>query len=71
MSKKNISLYKQFSHTFGDSIYNLFGDYANFWSASQTNSDYAYNRNLGYYNALVYRGSNLKDSGYSVRCVRN
>ena len=56
-------------HCYG--AYGLFGNGAFFWSASQTNSDYAYNRNLGYYNALVYRGSNGKDYGYSVRCVRN
>ncbi len=51
--------------------YYYFGGNANFWSATQVDSGYAYNRNLGYSNASVYRNDDAKNSGYSVRCVRN
>ena len=55
---------------FGD--YSGFGNYAYFWSATQTNSSYAYNRTLYYYgDAGVYRDYSNKGAGYSVRCVRN
>ena len=48
-----------------------YGDYANFWSATQYNSSYAYGRDLGCNNAYVYRYISFKYYGYSVRCVRN
>jgi len=51
--------------------YGDFGHYANFWSATQYNSSYAYGRDLGCNNAYVYRYISFKYYGYSVRCVRN
>ncbi len=51
--------------------YNNFGNNANFWSATQNNSNNAYNRNLNYNNANVNRNNNNKNNGYSVRCIRN
>ncbi len=50
--------------------YDFFGDGANFWSATQNNSNNAYNRNLNYNNANVNRNNNNKYGGYSVRCLR-
>ena len=50
-----------------------FGNEANFWSATQNSSDYAYAyyRYLVYFDASMYRNINTKYYGYSVRCVRN
>ena len=52
--------------------YNNFGYNANFWSATQYNSDTAYNRHLYFFYATVGRYYYDKNNnGYSVRCVRN
>lgn len=50
--------------------YNNFGNNAYFWSATQNNSNNAYNRNLNYNNANV-NSNNNKNNGYSVRCLRD
>lgn len=55
-----------------DGDYLDFGDYALFWSATERNSDFAYNRTLGYDYAGVSRGNYFtKYLGFSVRCVRD
>ncbi|MBQ9508155.1 MAG: fibrobacter succinogenes major paralogous domain-containing protein [Bacteroidales bacterium] len=58
-----------------DGGYSYFGYDAYFWSATQGNDSYAYNRFLRYNGADVasgYVGSNKnKAYGYSVRCVRD
>ena len=42
------------------------------WSSTETNSTYAWNRHLDYYNGGVHRHhSNYKKFGYSVRCLRD
>ncbi|MCK9339600.1 MAG: fibrobacter succinogenes major paralogous domain-containing protein [Bacteroidales bacterium] len=51
--------------------YDNFGNNANFWSATETSSDYAYTRYLYSNNAGVYRYYYYKPNGYSVRCVRD
>ncbi|MCQ2263732.1 MAG: fibrobacter succinogenes major paralogous domain-containing protein [Bacteroidales bacterium] len=51
--------------------YGYFGNYANFWSATEASSDYAYYRTLRYDYAGVDRNGNFKSYGYSVRCVRD
>ena len=48
-----------------------FGFNAYFWSATESNSSYAYYLNLEYTNAFVYRNNVSKDCGFSVRCVRD
>ena len=55
---------------FSGSFYNA-GNVANFWSSSQNSSHNAWYRYLYYDNAGVYRGSNYKGYGFSVRCVRD
>ncbi len=56
----------------GSSV-DIAGDYANFWSATQTASypSYAYGRDLCYGNADVGRYYSYKDNGRSVRCLRD
>ena len=51
--------------------YILFGCHAGFWSATQDNSNNAYDRALTYDYTLVYRDNSLKDLGFSVRCLRD
>ena len=48
-----------------------FGGDASFWSATENYDDYAYLRSLLYYGAGVYRYSDYKYDGFSVRCVRD
>ena len=47
------------------------GNYANFWSSSQSESYSAWLRNLHYDNAGMYRNYDLKNYGRSVRCLRD
>ena len=47
------------------------GNYGYWWSATEYNSLYAYNRYLNYNNTKVYRVDYDKSGGYSVRCVRD
>ena len=51
--------------------YNNIGNNANFWSATENDSNNAWNRNLNYNNADVNRNNNNKNCGLSVRCVRD
>ena len=53
------------------SSFNFSGDDANFWSATESNSSYAYFRYLDYGTAIVVSGSYLKSNGVSVRCLRD
>ena len=48
-----------------------FGNYANFWSATLSNSLNVYYPYLDYNVALVCRFINYMGGGFSVRCVRN
>ena len=56
----------------GSSFINA-GNYAYFWSSTQdeSNSSYAWYRNLYYASAYVTRGSSSKSYGFSVRCLRD
>jgi len=51
--------------------YSDFGDYANFWSATELDSGRAYARSLRYNSAYVTRSNGYKNSGLSVRCLRD
>jgi len=55
------------------SSFNFAGNNASFWSATQNASNpyNAYYRNLSFINAFVYRTSNVKSNGRSVRCLRD
>ena len=47
------------------------GNNADFWSSTANASGGAYSLFLGYGNEDTYVGLNYKDSGFSVRCVKN
>ena len=47
------------------------GYFATFWSSAQSGSNYAYFRNMGYDGPNVGRSDNLKNYGFSVRCLRD
>ena len=44
---------------------------ANFWSATENDTDNAYNRNLNYNNANMNTNNNNKNNAFSVRCVQD
>ncbi len=47
------------------------GYLGNFWSSSQNDTSYAWNRGLYYDSAYVYRYSISKAYGFSVRCLKD
>lgn len=50
--------------------FNNMGNNAYFWSATENNSNNAWNRKLNYNNSDVNRNNNNKINGFSVRLVR-
>ena len=55
-----------------DGSFGILGYYGNFWSSSQYDTSYAWNRLLNYDIANVYRISYYdKADGFSVRCLRD
>ena len=51
--------------------FNDAGNYANFWSSTESGTNDAWGRNLNYYSAYVYRNFYGKYYGFSVRCLRD
>lgn len=56
---------------YGNYGYGSFSSGAKFWSATQSDSDFAYYRDLSYYNAYVSSLYSSKSYGLSVRCVKD
>ncbi|MCQ2270439.1 MAG: hypothetical protein MJZ52_04340 [Bacteroidales bacterium] len=54
-----------------DGSFNFFGTNAYFWSATQGDDGYAWCRSLGSGNIYVFRRNGDKDTGFSVRCLKN
>lgn len=52
-------------------FFNFFPVEAYFWSATAYSSDTAWYRSLYHNNSGVYRSSDYKEYGYSVRCIRD
>ncbi len=55
----------------GDGAFNLLGNYALFWSATEIDASNAWSRSLYHTNADVYRNGSNKSFGFSVRCVKD
>jgi len=51
--------------------FNNIGNNGNWWSATENNTNNAWNRNMNYNNSNVNRNNNNKENGFSVRCVRD
>ncbi|MFW5879632.1 MAG: FISUMP domain-containing protein [bacterium] len=47
------------------------GDYGYCWSSTEGSSTSAWHRALYYYDGDVDRSDNVKENGFSVRCVRD
>jgi uncharacterized protein (TIGR02145 family) len=56
---------------YGSGSFTSLGDFAFFWSSTESSGSHAWDRELNNGNATVYRGSNQKIYGFSCRCVRN
>ena len=54
-----------------DGTYDGIGNDAYFWSSTEGSSNYAWGRSLHYFYSGVARGSNYKQYGFSLRCVRD
>ncbi|HNS46508.1 MAG TPA: FISUMP domain-containing protein [Bacteroidales bacterium] len=57
--------------TSNNGSFDSLGYSGNFWSSSQTSTDYAWYRYLNYPNANVNRSNYSKESGFSVRCLKD
>jgi len=55
---------------FNSGYFNNVGNNAYFWSASENNSNNAWNRKLNYNNSEVNRNNNNKQNGFAVRLLR-
>ena len=51
--------------------FNFVGRHGHWWSASEDNEAYAWNRELYNYSSSLYRYYNNKNYGFSVRCVKD
>jgi uncharacterized protein (TIGR02145 family) len=51
--------------------YNNLGNNGNWWSATESTTNNAWNRKLDNDNTNVNRNDNHKENGFSVRCVRD
>ncbi len=71
LSSNNITGFSALPAGGYDGSYNDFGNFANFWSATETSSTGAYYRYLSYNYAGVYRNNYGKYTGCSVRCVKD
>ncbi len=59
-------------YRFYDGSFRDLGRISNWWTATESNVDEAWNRDMRYNSTTVYRGStNVKGLGFSVRCVKN
>lgn len=47
------------------------GEFALFWSSTERYSDFSWFRALGYNEGNIYRGSELQNGGFSVRCIKD
>ena len=56
---------------YNDGTFFIIGYDGTWWSSSESNSNYAWFRNLHYFNSYVYSSYDYESCGYSVRCVRD
>jgi uncharacterized protein (TIGR02145 family) len=47
------------------------GEYSRLWSATESTEKSAWSRSLGYFDAALRRGKANKNTGFSVRCVKD
>jgi uncharacterized protein (TIGR02145 family) len=57
--------------SYGGGLYMDLGVYAYFWSATESDNDNAWNRQLNYYDSGVVRSGYYKKNGYAIRCIRD
>jgi uncharacterized protein (TIGR02145 family) len=58
--------YRNFLDTFG-----YVGSLGYWWSSTELNATYAWNRYLYYLNSYIYSSYYFKTNGFSVRCLRD
>ena len=58
-------------YRFDYGLFHYIGDNGRWWSATEYNDDYAWNRYINYNGNSVYKRYNDKECGFSVRCLRN
>jgi uncharacterized protein (TIGR02145 family) len=52
-------------------IFNNIGNNGNWWSSTESDTSFAWFRDLFYFNGFVDRYYDDKGSGFSVRCLRD
>ena len=58
-------------YRYGSGLFNGFGSFSYWWSASEVYTTTAWYRSLSDHRNDVYRGSTSKQNGVSVRCVKD
>ena len=58
-------------YRYGSGTFHFIGTNGSWWSSSEYNTQYAWTRGLYYSYSDVYRNDNIKNAGFSVRCLRD
>jgi uncharacterized protein (TIGR02145 family) len=58
-------------YRFNNGTFNFIGLQGYWWSSTESSTNYAWSRGLGYGYGVVDRGNNARTYGFSVRCVRD
>ena len=58
-------------YRYSDKYFSFLGTNAYFWSSSEYDKDYAWERSLNTGISVVWRRENAKECGLSIRCIRN
>ncbi len=58
-------------YRYGSGLFNGFGKFGYWWSATKVSATSAWYRDLSFYSNDMYRGSTSKLNGVSIRCLRD
>ncbi|MCX6327862.1 MAG: fibrobacter succinogenes major paralogous domain-containing protein [Bacteroidia bacterium] len=58
-------------YRYSNGTYDDVGGYGYWWSSTEDSASYAWGRHMSYSHANVYRYDGYKQSGFSVRCLRD
>jgi uncharacterized protein (TIGR02145 family) len=54
-----------------DGDFYAIGNYGNWWSSTEYDTNYAWRRSLRYGNSFVDKSNYYREAGFSVRCLRD
>jgi len=58
-------------YRFSNGSFCFIGSFGHWWTATDGSDIFAWGRGLGYNTSSVFRNSNFKENGFSVRCIKD